>query len=95
MSERFGTGLRGESLPDDFSPAVWDAWNAKSARAKPKTRLSPTAASRRVSALPPTTVGLRFEQWARCGSTSAAVGAELNEHMFHTWDVEVRDMLSE
>jgi uncharacterized protein (TIGR03083 family) len=90
MSERFATGLRGEALPDDFSPAVWDAWNAKSARAKAEDalvadrgfvdRVSAATADERVGWFSMGPMEFDFAQ---------LVGLRLNEHTLHTWDVEV------
>jgi uncharacterized protein (TIGR03083 family) len=91
MTRRIEDGLAGRSLPDDFAPAVWEEWNAKSPREKADDAL---AADRelvdRIEA-----VG---EQERSAFSTSFGpltvgfdelVAFRLNEHGLHTWDVEV------
>ena len=88
---RLEDALAGRSRPDDFAPSVWDEWNAKSTRAKADDALvadegllealeSVSEADRARLTFPfgPLTVG--FDQ---------VVGLRLNEHAFHTWDIEV------
>ncbi len=78
MSERF-RGLRGESMADDFAPAVWEAWNAKSPRAKADDALVADRAQLGFSLGP-----MQFD-------FGGLVGLRLNEHTLHTWDIEVVD----
>ena len=91
MSERFATGLRGEALPDDFSPAVWDAWNAKSARAKAEDALVADRGfvDRVSAATADERAGFRFSMGPMDFDFTQLVGLRLNEHTLHTWDVEV------
>jgi uncharacterized protein (TIGR03083 family) len=83
--------LASQDTPDDFAPSVWDTWNAKSPLAQRDDALSADAAllvrleavapddrDRFQSAMGPMT--LDFAQF---------VGMRLNEHAFHTWDIEV------
>jgi uncharacterized protein (TIGR03083 family) len=83
--------LAGQDTPEDFAPGVWDAWNAKSPVAQRDDALTADAAllarlegvlsddrDRFSSAMGPMT--LDFAQF---------VGMRLNEHAFHTWDIEV------
>jgi uncharacterized protein (TIGR03083 family) len=83
--------LAGQDTPDDFAPGVWDAWNAKSPGAQRDDALVADAAllarlgaveaddrDRFTSTMGPIT--LDFAQF---------VGTRLNEHAFHTWDIEV------
>ncbi len=82
--------LAGVETPDD-APAVWDEWNAKSPRDKADDALvadealleafeavGPADRARVVVALGPLRLG--FEEFA---------AMRLNEHAFHTWDIEV------
>jgi uncharacterized protein (TIGR03083 family) len=88
---RLEDALAGRETPDDFAPSVWDTWNAKSPVAQRDDALAADAAllarleavapddrDRFSSAMGPMT--LDFTQF---------VGMRLNEHAFHTWDIEV------
>ena len=88
---RLEDSLAGHDTPDDFAPGVWDSWNAKSPVAQRDDALAADAAllarleglapddrDRFSSAMGPMTLG--FAEF---------VGMRLNEHAFHTWDVEV------
>ena len=90
-SERFTRGLRGESIADAFAPAVWEAWNAKSPRAKADDALvadhalldqllGATAAEQSSFAVSMGPMPFDF---------GGLVGLRLNEHTLHTWDIEV------
>lgn len=81
----------GRATPDDFAPSVWDDWNAKTPRAQADDALvadeavlealedvSEVERSELTFAMGP--LGLGFNQFA---------GLRLNEHAFHTWDIEV------
>ena len=83
--------LAGRETPDDHAPGVWDQWNAKTPAAQRSDALVadagllarleevPLEARDRVSfAMGPMT--LTFADF---------VGMRLNEHAFHTWDIEV------
>jgi uncharacterized protein (TIGR03083 family) len=91
MQRRLEDALAGENTPDDFAPGVWDAWNAKSPVAQRDDALAADAALlARIEAVPPVErdtfasamgpMTLGFAQF---------VGMRLNEHAFHTWDIEV------
>src|SRR3954451_21997538 len=91
MQRRLEDGLAGQDTPDDFAPGVWDTWNAKSPVAQRDDALAADAALlARIEAVPPddrntftSAMGpmtLGFAQF---------VGMRLNEHAFHTWDIEV------
>src|SRR3954453_2925333 len=88
---RLEDALAGRDTPDDFAPSVWDTWNAKSPLAQREDALAadaellarlqavgPQERNRFTFAMGPMTFG--FDQF---------VGLRLNEHAFHTWDVEV------
>ena len=88
---RHQDALAGHDTPDDFAPAVWDAWNAKDPSAQRDDALAADAAlldrleattteerDRFATAMGPMTFG--FDQF---------VGMRLNEHALHTWDIHV------
>jgi uncharacterized protein (TIGR03083 family) len=91
MQRRLEDALAGQDTPDDFAPGVWDTWNAKGPVAQRDDSLAADAALlARIEAVPPderntfaSAMGpmtLDFGQF---------VGMRLNEHAFHTWDIEV------
>lgn len=88
---RLQDALAGRGTPDEFAPAVWDAWNAKDPVAQRDDALAADAAlldrleattteerDRFTTAMGPMTFG--FDQF---------VGMRLNEHALHTWDIHV------
>ncbi len=90
---RLDDTLAGTTAPDEFAPSVWEAWNAKSPEAKRDDalvsdagalarieRVTPDERARFTMALGPLT--LDFERF---------VQLRLNEHVLHTWDIEVVD----
>ena len=91
MRRHLEDALAGTKTPDDFAPPVWDEWNAKSARAKADDASvadeSLLEALEAVSAwdrarvtFPMGPLALEFDRFA---------AMRLNEHAFHTWDIEV------
>jgi uncharacterized protein (TIGR03083 family) len=81
----------GQQTPDAFAPSVWDEWNAKTPRAQADEALvadeallesleAVSGAERDRLTLPMGPVSLGFDEF---------VGLRLNEHAFHTWDIEV------
>jgi uncharacterized protein (TIGR03083 family) len=91
MRRRLEDVLAGRPTPDDFAPSVWDEWNAKSARAKADDALvadeavlealeAVSAQDRARVTFPMGPLALEFDQFA---------AMRLNEHAFHTWDIEV------
>jgi uncharacterized protein (TIGR03083 family) len=81
----------GTAMPDEFAPSVWDEWNAKTPRAKADDALVADdavlealedvgEADRAQLAFPVGPLSLGFNEFA---------GLRLNEHAFHTWDIEV------
>jgi uncharacterized protein (TIGR03083 family) len=90
-SERFARGLRGESIADSFAPAVWEAWNAKSARAKADDALESDRALLDLlrGATSDQRSEFRFSMGPMQFDFGGLVGLRLNEHTLHTWDIEV------
>jgi uncharacterized protein (TIGR03083 family) len=91
MQRRLEDALAGQDTPDDFAPGVWSSWNAKGPVEQRDDALAADAALlARIEAVPPeerntftSAMGpmtLGFAQF---------VGMRLNEHAFHTWDIEV------
>jgi uncharacterized protein (TIGR03083 family) len=88
---RLDDALTGRTPPDDFPPSVWEAWNAKSPRAKADDalvadrelleRMEATGEEER-DALRVSMGPLEFD-------FTGIVALRLNEHVLHTWDVEV------
>jgi uncharacterized protein (TIGR03083 family) len=76
---------------DDFAPVVWDTWNAKSPTAKAADAL--VADRELVECIDGTTEDERGSFTFALGPMSFGfdefVGLRLNEHVLHTWDVEV------
>jgi uncharacterized protein (TIGR03083 family) len=91
MRRRLQDTLAGVESPDDFAPSVWDEWNAKAPRAQADDALvadeellaaleavRDTDRARLEFAMGPLT--LDFDHFA---------ALRLNEHAFHTWDIEI------
>jgi uncharacterized protein (TIGR03083 family) len=81
----------GTATPDEFAPSVWEEWNAKTPRAQADDALLADKAvlealedvgeaERAQLTFPIGPLSLGFSQFA---------GLRLNEHAFHTWDIEV------
>jgi len=81
----------GSATPDEFAPSVWDEWNAKTPRAQADDALAAdeavlealedvSEAERAQLTFPMGPLSLGFNEFA---------GLRLNEHAFHTWDIEV------
>jgi uncharacterized protein (TIGR03083 family) len=78
-------------LPDDFAPSVWDTWNAKSPRAKTTDALvADRALLERMEAIDESErEAFRFSMGPMEFDFTGFVALRLNEHVLHTWDVEV------
>src|SRR4051794_6035133 len=88
---RLDDALAGLDTPDDFAPGVWDSWNGKDPVAQRDDALAADAALlARIEAIPP---NQRNEFSSVMGPMTLGfaqfVGMRLNEHAFHTWDIEV------
>ncbi len=81
----------GTQTPEDFAPGVWDEWNAKSPRAKTDDALVTDGAL--LEALEAVSdeerATLTFSMGPMTLDFATFVGMRLNEHVLHTWDVEV------
>jgi uncharacterized protein (TIGR03083 family) len=83
--------LAGHPTPDDFAPGVWDEWNAKSSTAKRDDALAADAALlARIEAVTPAEQDrFSLSMGPVTVDFGAFVGLRLNEHAFHTWDIDV------
>ncbi len=81
----------GQETPADFAPSVWDEWNTKTPRAQADEALvadeallqsfeAVSRAERDRLTFPMGPLSLGFDEF---------VGLRLNEHAFHSWDIEV------
>ena len=90
-ARRVDDALADSDTPDDFAQSVWDVWNAKAPRAQVDDALvADRALVDRLAAL---TEDERSRLHLSMGpmelDATAFVGMRLNEHVVHTWDVEV------
>jgi uncharacterized protein (TIGR03083 family) len=83
--------LAGQATPDDFAPTVWESWNAKSTRAKADDALEADRAliERLESLSDGDRARFRLEMGPLTFDFDGFVAIRLNEHTFHTWDIEV------
>jgi uncharacterized protein (TIGR03083 family) len=91
MLRRVDDSLAGRDTPDDFAPEVWDTWNAKRPRAQVDDGLQADAALvERITRLSDAErASFRMAMGPLRFNFDEFVGTRLNEHAFHTWDVEV------
>jgi uncharacterized protein (TIGR03083 family) len=84
-------GLTGGPTPDDFAPSVWASWNSKLPRAQADDALEADRAL--LERLDSLTDDERSRFVFSLGAMSFDIGGfvrlRLNEHAFHTWDIEV------
>jgi uncharacterized protein (TIGR03083 family) len=83
--------LGDQQTPDDFAPSVWDTWNAKSPRQKADDALAADRALiERVDSLTEADrARFRFAMGPMTFDLTGFIGLRLNEHVLHTWDVNV------
>ena len=91
MHRRLDDVLAGLDTPDDFAPGAWDAWNAKTPTAQRDDALAADASL--LAAMDSVTADERaafsFDMGPLKLGFDAFVAMRLNEHAFHTWDIEV------
>ena len=90
---RLDDTLSGRDTPPDFATGVWDDWNSKSPTAQRDDALAADADL--LVQLDATTVDQRERFSAAMGPMTFGfdefVAMRLNEHVLHTWDVDVAD----
>ena len=91
MQRRLEDTLTGRPTPDDFAPEVWDTWNAKSPTAQRDDAFAADAAllARIERTTPEQRSGFAMSMGPMQLTFTDFVAMRLNEHAFHTWDVEV------
>ena len=91
LQRRLEDTLVGSETPSEFSQAVWDNWNAKSSVAKRTDGLvADQALVTRLSSLSDAErAGFHFSMGPLSEDFAGFVGLRLNEHVLHTWDIEV------
>ena len=91
MHRRLDDIRSGSATPDEFAPSVWDDWNAKIPRAQADDALVADLAV--LEALEDVSeadrAGLVFSMGPLSLGFNEFAGLRLNEHAFHTWDIEV------
>jgi uncharacterized protein (TIGR03083 family) len=91
LQRRLEDELAGATTAEEFAPRTWDEWNAKVPRAQADDGLA--ADSALVAALEALSADQRDEFTFAMGPMSfdfdGFVGLRLNEHAFHTWDIDV------
>jgi uncharacterized protein (TIGR03083 family) len=91
MQRRLEDTLAGQPTPEDYAPGVWDTWNAKTPAAQRDDALAAdTALLDRIEAVTPgERATFAFAMGPMTFGFTEVVGLRLNEHAFHTWDIEV------
>jgi uncharacterized protein (TIGR03083 family) len=91
MARRVEDSLRGEAVPDDFPAGVWARWDGKSPRARVEDGLDADRAflHRLESLTDDERDGLRVPLGPMTVGFDEIVGVRVNEHVLHTWDIEV------
>lgn len=91
IKRRLEDRLAGNDTPGDFPPSVWAAWDAKAPRQQTDDALEADAAAlaRFESVEAHEREAFDFAMGPIAVDFSGFVGLRLNEHAFHTWDIEV------
>ncbi len=91
LHRRLDDQLAGTSTADDFAPEIWDEWNAKTPRAQVDDGLTADAAF--LAQLEAVSAHARerfsFSMGPMTFDFDGFVGLRVNEHAFHTWDIDV------
>jgi uncharacterized protein (TIGR03083 family) len=91
MGRSLRDSLTGSETPADLAPSVWAAWDAKPPRQQADDALAED--DRLLGALDSLDAAERARAAVSFGPISVgldvAVAMRLNEHAFHTWDIEV------
>ncbi len=91
FQRRLEDTLAGTETPSEFSQAIWDAWNAKPSvtRAADALAVDQELITRLGSAAEDERGNFRFVMGPLSEDFAGFVGLRLNEHVLHTWDIEV------
>lgn len=90
MRRGLDDAVAGRDTPDDFAPGVWDTWNAKTPTAQRDDALPADAdfLERVETVTPDERDGFAFPLGPLTLGFTEFVALRLNEHAFHTWDIE-------
>jgi uncharacterized protein (TIGR03083 family) len=88
---RLDDALAGRPTPDDFALGVWDTWNGKTPGAQRDDALAADAdlLARIETVTPEQRSGFSSAMGPMTLGFTEFVAMRLNEHAFHTWDIEV------
>jgi uncharacterized protein (TIGR03083 family) len=88
---RLEDALAEQEMPDDFAPAVWDEWNAKSPRVKADDALAAdrSLVERLESLTTEEQERFHFAMGPLTFDLGGFLALRLNEHAMHTWDIAV------
>jgi uncharacterized protein (TIGR03083 family) len=91
IQRRLEDVIAGEETPPDFAQPIWDEWNAKPAETKAADFLVADRAflDRLVSVNDDERARFKFSVGPMTLDFAGFVGIRLNEHVLHSWDVEV------
>jgi uncharacterized protein (TIGR03083 family) len=91
MQHNLENALAGQTAPDDFAPSIWAAWNAKTPLSQRDDALLADAAllARIDTTSPAERAAFSFAMGPLVFDFEGFLGLRLNEHAFHTWDIEV------
>jgi uncharacterized protein (TIGR03083 family) len=90
MQGRLEAGVGGPAFSDDMAQPIWDEWNAKSPDAKAADGLAADRALlERFDAVIDTAGDTQFTFGPLTVDLEGLIDLRLNEHVLHTWDVEV------
>jgi uncharacterized protein (TIGR03083 family) len=91
FQRRLEDGIDGSTTAEDFAPQTWDEWNAKGPRAQVNDGLAADASL--LQAIEGLSTdqrsALKFALGPMTFDFDGLVGLRLNEHAFHTWDIDV------
>lgn len=88
---RLEDALAGQDTPQEHAPSVWEEWNAKTPTHQRREALGADAdLLARLDAVPtPERERFAFQIGPMTLGFADFVAMRLNEHAFHTWDIEV------
>jgi uncharacterized protein (TIGR03083 family) len=91
LQRRLEDTLAGLDAPDDFAPGVWDEWNAKApvTQRDDALRADQEFVERLADLDRAQQDAFRFVLGPMTFDLSGFIDLRLNEHVLHTWDIEV------
>jgi uncharacterized protein (TIGR03083 family) len=91
MYARVDAALAGNALDPEFAPPVWDEWNAKSPEDKAADALAADRAllDRFLALSDDERASMQVSLGPLALAFDDVVGLRMNEHVLHTWDIDV------